>query len=148
MFSRFIPTPFDENGNFDVSVRSGAVVFGEAIAAGIASDGNHYFDKCWQHAAAHVLSPPLRTDTSTGGYLLDMLSSGQLHLTGSDHAVFNSTQKELGKNDFTKIPNGVNGLEERMMLVWEKGVVILLTNFSSKLFVFYLLEVFARCFFR
>jgi len=54
--------------------------------------------------------------------LLDMLSSGQLHLTGSDHAVFNSTQKLLGKDDFTKIPNGVNGVEERMMLIWEKGV--------------------------
>lgn len=32
------------------------------------------------------------------------------------------SQKQLGKNDFTKIPNGVNGVEDRMSIVWEKGV--------------------------
>ena len=29
----------------------------------------------------------------------------------------------MGANDFTKIPNGVNGIEDRMAIVWEKGVV-------------------------
>lgn len=29
----------------------------------------------------------------------------------------------MGKNDFSKIPNGVNGVEDRMSVVWEKGVV-------------------------
>lgn len=33
-----------------------------------------------------------------------------------------SAQKELGKNDFTKIPNGVNGVQERMALIWDRGV--------------------------
>lgn len=28
----------------------------------------------------------------------------------------------MGKNDFSKIPNGVNGVEDRMSVVWEKGV--------------------------
>ena len=32
-----------------------------------------------------------------------------MQLVGTDHCVFNSTQKAFGKNDFRKIPNGVNG---------------------------------------
>lgn len=34
-------------------------------------------------------------------------------IVGTDHAVFNSTQKAAGKEDFRAIPNGVNGIEER-----------------------------------
>jgi len=43
-------------------------------------------------------------------------------VTGSDNCSFNKNQKEIGSNDFTKIPNGVNGAEDRMSLMWEKGV--------------------------
>jgi len=43
----------------------------------------------------------------------------------SDHAVFNSTQKAVGKppkGDFRVLPNGVNGIEERMHMVWHTMV--------------------------
>jgi len=69
-----------------------------------------------------VLSPPLRPDRSTSEHLIDLLASGQLQTTGSDHCVFSAAQKALGANDFSKIPNGVNGVEERLMILWEKGV--------------------------
>ncbi|KAH9790266.1 Dihydropyrimidinase [Citrus sinensis] len=43
-------------------------------------------------------------------------------LVGTDHCAFNSTQKAFGIDDFRKIPNGVNGIEERMHLVWDTMV--------------------------
>jgi len=102
--------------------REGKIVFGEPTAAGLGTDGTHHFDKCWHHAAAHVMGPPLRADPSTPGYLMDMLANDDLQLTGTDNCTFNTNQKALGKDDFRKIPNGVNGVEDRMSIIWEKGV--------------------------
>jgi len=102
--------------------KDGSVIFGEPIAASLAVNGSHYYHHCWRHAAAYVMSPPLREDVTTPGYLMELLASGELQCTGTDNCTFNSQQKAMGINDFTKIPNGVNGLEDRMAVIWENGV--------------------------
>eukprot|EP00795_Rhopilema_esculentum_P013134 gene13134-3926_t len=102
--------------------RKGFVAFGEPIAAGLGTDGTNYHHKCWRHAAGHVMGPPLRPDPSTPEYLMKLLANGDLQCTGTDNCTFNANQKALGKDDFRRIPNGVNGVEDRMSVIWEKGV--------------------------
>lgn len=102
--------------------RRGAVIFGEPIAAGLGTDGAHYYNEDWRHAAAHVMSPPLSRDPTSKDLLMDYLASGQLHCVGTDNCTFSSEQKQAGRDNFIKIPNGVNGIEDRMSVVWEKGV--------------------------
>jgi len=50
------------------------------------------------------------------------MANGNLDCVGTDNCTFSTEQKALGKDDFTKIPNGVNGVEDRMAIVWTKGV--------------------------
>ena len=72
--------------------------------------------------AKYVCSPPLR-DPRNRPALWNGLKFGDLQIFGSDHCSFDyEGQKDLGKDDFTLIPNGLPGAEERAMTLWTLGV--------------------------
>ncbi|XP_065129488.1 dihydropyrimidinase-related protein 5b [Paramisgurnus dabryanus] len=101
----------------------GKVVHAETTVAHSVLSGLHYYHKDWAHAAAHVIAPPLRLDPNTPDYLMGLLGNDIINVVASDHRMFNRKQKALGKEDFTKIPHGAAGVEDRMSVIWERGVV-------------------------
>ncbi|XP_016332350.1 dihydropyrimidinase-related protein 5b [Sinocyclocheilus anshuiensis] len=101
----------------------GKVVHAETTLAHSALSGMHYYHQDWAHAAAHVIAPPLRLDPSTPDCLLGLLGNDIINVVASDHRAFNTKQKAMGKEDFTKIPHGAAGVEDRMSVIWERGVV-------------------------
>jgi dihydropyrimidinase len=69
--------------------------------------------------AKFVCSPPLRT-ADHQEELWSGLKAGDLQVVSTDHAPFNyEGQKELGKDDFSKIPNGLPSVEDRFTLLYE-----------------------------
>eukprot|EP00250_Pteridium_aquilinum_P032946 c498_g1_i1 orf=145-1728(+) len=98
--------------------QSGQRVIGESVVSGLALDDSMLWDSDFDVAAKYVMSPPIRP-AGHNVALQAALSTGLLQLVGTDHCVFNSTQKASGKGDFRKIPNGVNGIEERMHILWD-----------------------------
>ncbi|KAK9273854.1 hypothetical protein L1049_018666 [Liquidambar formosana] len=101
--------------------KSGQRVIGEPVVSGLVLDDSGIWDPDFTTAAKYVMSPPIRASGHDKA-LQAALSTGILQLVGTDHCVFNSTQKAFGIDDFRKIPNGVNGIEERMHLVWDTMV--------------------------
>ena len=72
--------------------------------------------------AKYVMSPPLRPK-ETQDRLWRGLAFNDLQAISTDHCPFcMKEQKELGKSDFSKIPNGAPGIETRMSLVFDGGV--------------------------
>jgi len=101
----------------------GLTVIGEPSAATLAVDGSHCYNKCWSHAASFITSPPLRDDLQTKDELIEALIDGSLDIVGSGHCTYNSDIRAQGQANFTEIAKGVNGIEERMAIVYERGVV-------------------------
>ena len=79
-------------------------------------------DKPGFESAKYVFTPPLREKWNQEK-LWTGLKHDQLSVVSTDHCPFCfKEQKELGKNDFTKIPNGGPGIEHRMSLIYSGGV--------------------------
>ena len=73
-------------------------------------------------SAKFVLSPPLRSPENFEG-LWNGVLNGAVDIISSDHNGFTySTHKQLGKEDFRKIPNGAPGIEHRFSLIYHHGM--------------------------
>ena len=99
----------------------GQRVYGEVLAGHLIVDDSVYRHPDFATAAAHVMSPPFRPKGHQEA-LWRGLQSGNLHTTATDHCTFCAAQKAAGKEDFSKIPNGCGGVEERMTVIWDAGV--------------------------
>lgn len=72
--------------------------------------------------AKYVMSPPLREKQHQDA-LWNALAAGDIATVATDHAPFDFVaQKSLGKSDFTKIPNGIPSVEDRVNLLYSHGV--------------------------
>ena len=101
--------------------QQGKRVWGEPLIQHLTLDESEYFDKDWDHAARRVMSPPFR-DRKHQDSLWAGLQSGSLSVVATDHCAFTTEQKRYGVGDFTRIPNGTGGLEDRMPMLWTHGV--------------------------
>ena len=99
----------------------GQRVFGEVLAGHLLIDDSVYLNDDFEFAAAHVMSPPFRPKHHQDA-LWAGLQAGHLQTTATDHCCFCAPQKAAGKDDFTKIPNGCGGVEDRMSVLWHYGV--------------------------
>ncbi len=77
--------------------------------------------KSWEEAK-YVFTPPLREKWNQEA-LWEGLRDASLAVVSTDHCPFRfADQKELGRGDFRKIPNGGPGVENRLQILWHFGV--------------------------
>lgn len=100
---------------------NGIDIWGETCPQYLVLDQS-YLEKENFEGAKYVWSPPLREKWHQD-VLWQALKTGQLHTIGSDQCSFDfKGQKELGKGDFSKIPNGGPMIEDRMSILFSEGV--------------------------
>ncbi|NDV85774.1 dihydropyrimidinase [Aurantimonas aggregata] len=100
---------------------NGMRVYGEPLVQHLVLDEGEYFNADWDYAARRVMSPPFRNKKHQDS-LWAGLASGSLQVVATDHCAFTTEQKRMGLGDFTKIPNGTGGLEDRLPVLWTRGV--------------------------
>ncbi len=101
--------------------KRGLPIYGETCPQYLVCDFTDYERPNFE-GAKYVLSPPIREKWNQD-VLIHKLKNLELQAFGSDHCSFNLCgQKELGKNDFSKIPNGAPTIEDRLAILYDVGV--------------------------
>ncbi len=105
----------------DASLR-GRTVYGETCPQYLLLDESYYDRPDWE-GAKWVMSPPLREKSNLEA-LWNGIKSGLIQTVTTDHCPFDFRgQKDMGgRNDFSKIPNGIPGIQDRMLLMYTYGV--------------------------
>jgi dihydropyrimidinase len=101
---------------------SGQHCYGETCPQYLLLDDS-VFDAPDFEGSAYVMSPPIRPGhVGHHDALWTGLSNRMLDSVGTDHCPFTHEQKRMGIEDFTRIPNGAAGIEDRLVLLHTHGV--------------------------
>lgn len=102
--------------------QQGIAAFGETCPHYLTLDEDNLAKPNFE-GAKYVCSPPLR-ESWHQDHLWQAIQQGWVQVVGSDHCGFNfKGQKEMGRGDFTKIPNGAPGVENRLAILYTYGVL-------------------------
>ena len=99
----------------------GQRVYVETCPQYLALDDGVYYDANWSMAARYVCAPPIRAEENQRA-LWRGLRRGEIQTISTDHCSFTLAQKDMGREDFTKIPGGLPGVETRGVLLYTAGV--------------------------
>lgn len=107
---------------------AGAPVFAETCPQYLVTSYEDYSELGFG-AAGYACSPPIRERANQAG-LWHAISTRAIDTMGTDHAAFTLSQpedlppqKSIGRGYFPSVPNGVPGVEERLMVLYQAGVV-------------------------
>ena len=132
--------------------RRGQKVYVETCPQYLLLDESVYYNPDYSQAARFVCAPPIR-EKSNQEVLWRGLRRGEIQTISTDHCSFTLAQKDAGREDFTKIPGGLPGVETRGELIYSYGVaakkitlaqmlkawvVVWVGNFVGALFIVFL----------
>jgi dihydropyrimidinase len=98
----------------------GVPIFVETVLPHFLLDKS-YAERPGVEGLKYIMSPPLR-DPRNHDILWSALQQSFIDTVGTDHCPFDTSQKLMGKDAFTQIPNGIPGIEDRVNLLYTCGV--------------------------
>lgn len=99
----------------------GQKVYVETCPQYLVMDDSLYEREPFEEASRYVCAPPLRKKSDQDA-LWKAIADGEIQTVSTDHCSFTIEQKQLGKDDFRKIPGGMPGAETRGTVLFSEGV--------------------------
>jgi len=100
--------------------KNGQTVYSETCPQYLLMDDSLY-EGTFEEGSKYIIAPPLRKK-SDQEVLWKAMAEDEIQTVATDHCSFSKAQKALGKDDFTKIPGGMPGVETRGTLLYTYGV--------------------------